>query len=76
MKKQIIRKSQDTAEDAAGLDLLRELASYPHRAVLMHRRQEQHRTVIIQRDALGRIIGSTERIEESDITDLDGQWTD
>ncbi len=62
--------------NAPGLDLLRELAAYPHRAVQLSRRQIRSRVVLFDRDAAGNILRSTERIEESEFTDLDGQWFD
>ena len=76
MGKEIIRPSNDPQRDVAGLDLLRELANYPHRSVVMHKHQSRHSSTIIQRDALGRVTGSVERIDESEIIDLDGQWVD
>lgn len=59
-----------------GLDLLRSLAGYPHRSVHLARRLVRSRIVMIQRDQFGRVIGTTERLEESEYTDLDGEWLD
>lgn len=76
MGKDIIRQSNDPTRDEAGLEVLRSVANYPHRAVEMHKHQYRNRVVITQRDAFGNVIGSVERIEETETTDLTGQWTD
>lgn len=66
----------DPNSSTPGLDLLVSLAGYPHRAVHMSKHRIQSRIILIQRDGHGRVISSTERIEESEFTDLDGEWLD
>lgn len=57
-----------------GLELLQYLANYPTRGVHLGRHTVNQRIVLIHRDANGRVIGSTERIEESTFTDQVGDW--
>lgn len=65
-----------SSDGKAGDDLLRDLAAYPMRAVHMSKHRVRSRIVEIHRDHLGRVLGSTERIEESEYEDLDGNWAD
>lgn len=71
-----IRKADREAAKRTGDDLLRSLAGYPTRAVHLGRDQIRHRTVIVQRDQFGNVIGSLEQIEELDHTSLDGDFID
>lgn len=59
-----------------GFELLKSLAGYPTRSVQMGKHVVNSRIVLIQRDGSGRVIGSTERIEQSEFTDLIGDWLD
>jgi hypothetical protein len=59
-----------------GYDLLKSLAGYPTRSVQMGKHTVNSRIVLIQREASGRVIGSTERREQSEYTDLVGDWLD
>lgn len=75
MGKKITRIRQDVGVDKDGLDLLRELAGYPIHSVMASRRQVVSDVTVIQRDQFGNIVGSTQRIEHTQIDDLDGQWS-
>jgi len=74
--KEVIKATQHEPAATAGLDLLRALADYPHRAVHINQQRTRSRVVQIQRDQFGNVIGSIERIEESEQSDLDGEWLD
>lgn len=74
MGKNISRREEDA--DRTGNDFLRALAGYPTRSVHLSKHTVNSRIVLIQRDASGRVIGSTERIEQSEFTDLVGDWLD
>jgi hypothetical protein len=72
-----VEKSGSVPDDKRpGYELLRSLAGYPTRSVQMGKHTVNSRIVLIQRDASGRVIGSTERIEQSEFTDLIGDWLD
>jgi hypothetical protein len=64
----------DPAAPQAGRDLLRELAGEPARVVHVGRHDIHFRVVDIHRDASGRIIGSTEHIEDVQFLDATGDW--
>lgn len=66
--------SESSSEERPGQDLLRALAGYPSRAVHLARWTTDSRIILIQRDALGNVIGSTERIQQDQYTALDGDW--
>jgi len=74
--KNLSKHGGDPDANRPGLDILRALAGYPHRSVQLSRHQIRSHIILIHRDPLGRVIGSTERIEQSEFTDLDGQWLD
>lgn len=76
MGKQVAGTGTDPDDNRPGLDLLRSLAGYPVRSVRLSARQVNSRIVEVHRDALGRVLGSTERLEETQLTDLDGHWLD
>lgn len=76
IRKKITRKSEAPREEKPGLDLLRELAGYPRRQVHMGKHQVKDHYVEVHRDALGRIIGHTEIRQETEFTDLDGDYYD
>lgn len=76
MGKNLSKRVDDPDAERPGLDFLRALAGYPHRSVELSRHQVRSHIVEIHRDPLGRVIGSTERIEQSEFTDLYGQWLD
>jgi hypothetical protein len=58
----------------AGYELLQALAGYPTRSVQLGKHVVNSRVLLIERDGSGRVIGSTERIEQSEITDAVGDW--
>lgn len=76
MGKHLSKQDKDPDAGRPGLDMLRALAGYPHRSVELSRHQVRSHIVEIHRDPLGRVLGSTERIEQSEFTDLYGQWLD
>lgn len=58
----------------AGTELLRALAGQPARAIHVGRHEIRSRVVVVHRDALGRVTGSTEQIEEVQFLDAEGDW--
>ncbi len=76
MGKQVSKRTDDPDTSRPGTELLRSLAGYPVRSVHLGRHQVRSRIVINQRDQFGRVISSTERIEESEFTDLTGDLLD
>ncbi len=76
MGKNLSKHKEDPDAGRPGLDILRALAGYPHRSVELSRHHVKSHIVEIHRDPLGRVLGSTERIEESEFTDLYGRWLD
>ncbi len=76
MGEQVTTSGSDSDDNRPGLEFLRSLAGYPVRSVRLSRHQLISRIVEVHRDALGRVLGSTERFEESQFTDLDGHWLD
>jgi hypothetical protein len=66
---------QSGPPEPPGMEMLRFIAGLPHQSFDIGRRQVRNRTVQIQRDANGNVIGSVERIEETDITDFFGNWS-
>lgn len=76
MGKNVSKRTDDADDQRPGLDILRALAGYPHRSVQLSRHQLKSHIVEIHRDPFGRVLGSTERIEQSEFTDLFGQWLD
>jgi len=73
---ELSKSDQNASATSAGLDLLRSMAGYPHRSVQMNKHAIRSRILIIQRDGNGHVVSSTERIEESEFTDLTGEWLD
>lgn len=71
-----LKRATQAPEVRAGDELLRALAGYATRSVHLGRDQIKHRIVQIHRDEFGRVVGSTERIEEIDHTSLDGDFLD
>jgi hypothetical protein len=67
-------RRRDADADRPGNDFLRALAGYPTRSVHLSMHTVNSRIVLIQRDGSGRVIGSTERLEQSEFTDLIGDW--
>jgi hypothetical protein len=63
-------------EKRPGYDLLRSLAGYPTRSIQMGKHTVESRVVLVQLDGSGRVIGSTVRIEQSEYTDVVGDWLD
>lgn len=59
-----------------GVAMLRALAGYPRKAVHLGKHRVESRIVHIQRDQFGNVVGSTERLEFSEYTDLDGDFID
>ena len=76
MGKQVTKGDTDPDENRPGLDFLRSLAGYSARSVHLSKHLVTSRIVEVHRDPLGRVLGSTERFEESQFTDLDGHWLD
>jgi hypothetical protein len=74
MNSNLSRRKPDPDASQPGLDLLRSLAGQPIRSVHVGRHRVLSRVVLIERDAHGNIIGSTERYEESEFIDLEGDW--
>jgi len=74
--KQLSSNDPTGDDNRAGIDLLRALAGYPTRSVHLSKHTVHRRIVLIQRDASGRVTGSTERIEMSEYTDLIGEYLD
>lgn len=67
--KSLPSNEQPRSHDAnPGLDLLRAYAGHIEPVVHVERQLSQHRTVFVQRDALGRIVGSTEQVDETTVT--------
>jgi hypothetical protein len=75
MTRNIVRSSKNPEDDKNGLDLMKELAGYPHHSVVASKKQVHSEVTVIQRDQFGQVVGSTQRIEHTEITDLDGQWS-
>ena len=76
MGKKLSRRQPDPDADRPGLDILRAVAGYPRRSVHMGRHQVRSHVIEIYRDPFGRVVGSTERHEESEYTDVLGDWLD
>ena len=74
MSKKVVKNTEEPSAHSPGLELLHALAGYPTRSVHMGTHTVNSRIVLIQRDPWGRVIGSTERIEQSEFTDLIGDW--
>jgi hypothetical protein len=53
---------------------LRELAGWPLHTAQHDIRRERHRTVTVQRDHLGRVVGSVEQIEEHEHESYTEGW--
>lgn len=68
------KKDGATPLPTAGSDLLRALAGESARAIHVGRHDIRARIVDIHRDAAGRVIGSTEHIEEVQFLDATGDW--
>lgn len=71
---QIIR-DEIAGGDQSTTDGLRSLAGMPVRNAQVTHQVLRSRIVEIHRDAFGNVIGSTERIEETEHTDTFGSWT-
>lgn len=76
MSTHLSKQQPDPDQQRPGTELLRALAGYPVRSVHLGKHAVTSRIVLIQRDAAGRVVGSTERIEQSEYTDLLGDWLD
>lgn len=68
------RAQRQNAPSGAGYELLQAIAGYPTRSVRLAKHVVNSRVLIVERDGSGRVIGSTERIEQSEITDAVGDW--
>ena len=77
MANKIARILADQAEqgDQSSIDALRTMAGLHVRSVQQSQQRVRSRVTHIQRDAAGRIVGSTERIEETEIVDSFGSWS-
>jgi hypothetical protein len=58
----------------AGDEFLRMLAGEPAKALHIGRHEVRSRIVVVHRDALGRVTGSTEQFEEVQYLDATGDW--
>jgi hypothetical protein len=78
MGKTVRRSDGDSPSQglSPGEELLRELAGYPRRAVHLDKQRFESRIVYIQRNADGVVVGSEERLELSEFTELTGDWLD
>lgn len=74
MSKKVSRRDGRPQEEPPGFDVLRAIAGYPasqgHVGATGIRSSVTH----IQRDHNGRVLGSTERIEETLIANVDLDW--
>lgn len=53
---------------------LRELAGWPLHTMSHGGTRRRHRTLVVQRDALGRVIGSIEQIDEDEYEEYSETW--
>jgi len=68
------KEPERAATNRAGLDLLRSLAAYPQHAVHLGKHRIESRIILIDRDHNGDVVRSTERIELTEYTNLEGDF--
>lgn len=71
-----IPKPDKEAVARAGDDLLRTIAGLPSRSVHVGRDQFRRRILVIQRNEFGRVVSSTEQIEEVEHAAMDADFFD
>lgn len=67
------RESQQE-EVPVGYDMIRFMAGLPVRQGALAGTRQRHVITIIQRDALGRVVGSKQQIEESEVESYELFW--
>ena len=75
-KRDIARSDSARLDSDPGRALLRSWAGYPYLSIHLGKHRLESRVVIIDRDSKGKVVRSTERLEFSEHTDLDGDFVD
>lgn len=68
------QEQQASEEVPIGYDMIRFMAGLPVRQGALAGTRQRRVVTVIQRDALGRVIGSTEQIEEFAVDSFEAHW--
>jgi hypothetical protein len=74
MKKLARQIAKNGGDEAPELDMLRALAGCPLRSAHVGAHRVRQRSLQIQRDQFGNIVGTIERIEETEFLDYEANW--
>lgn len=73
-KNQITKQAREADVDPEVIAGLRELAGWPLQSHQHGGFRSRHRSLVVERDVTGRVIGSIERIDEDEYEEYSDNW--